>query len=183
MTGEGQVLGNLLYNVANLLNPGGPGTLITLITDLATGSNLTGDLLGPLTSPTTPAEPVEVLTVVLPPLDIDLLGLEVTSSEITVTISAQEGDGLAGHAARLASSWRTAMPAPSRPVESGGQLLADLGQVQGSPLPRSHDSVGTRTDGVSRLMTPAGVCSRPAPWIAWPRRRKRTCAGSSWREP
>jgi hypothetical protein len=33
-TGEGQVLGNLLYNVANLLNPGGAVGLLSLLTQL-----------------------------------------------------------------------------------------------------------------------------------------------------
>jgi hypothetical protein len=34
-TGEGQVLGNLLFNVANLLNPDGTATLLLLLTQLA----------------------------------------------------------------------------------------------------------------------------------------------------
>jgi hypothetical protein len=34
-TGQGQVLGNLLYNVANLLNPDGTTTLLLLLTQLA----------------------------------------------------------------------------------------------------------------------------------------------------
>ena len=34
-TGDGQILGNLLYNVANLLNPGGTTTLLLLLTQLA----------------------------------------------------------------------------------------------------------------------------------------------------
>jgi hypothetical protein len=34
-TGDGQVLGNLLFNVANLLNPGNTTTLLFLLTQLA----------------------------------------------------------------------------------------------------------------------------------------------------
>jgi hypothetical protein len=34
-TGEGQLLGNLLYNAANLLNPGGTATLLSLLAQLA----------------------------------------------------------------------------------------------------------------------------------------------------
>ena len=30
-TGDGQILGNLLYNVANLLNPGGSLSLLTIL--------------------------------------------------------------------------------------------------------------------------------------------------------
>ena len=33
-TGDGQVLGNLLYNVANLLNPGGSVNLLTILNEL-----------------------------------------------------------------------------------------------------------------------------------------------------
>ncbi len=34
-TGNGQILGNLVYNTANLLNPGGSLTLLSLLTQLA----------------------------------------------------------------------------------------------------------------------------------------------------
>ena len=34
-TGDGQILGNLLYNVANLLNPGGSLSLLTILNALA----------------------------------------------------------------------------------------------------------------------------------------------------
>ena len=34
-TGEGQILGNLLYNVSNLLNPGATGGLLNLLALLA----------------------------------------------------------------------------------------------------------------------------------------------------
>jgi hypothetical protein len=93
-TGDGLVLGNLLYNVANLVNPGGLSSLIDLLTALGGGttSNL-GDVtvgLAPTASGATP-----VLTLTLPPLDIDLLGVEVKTLEpITVKVSAVEGDGL-----------------------------------------------------------------------------------------
>jgi hypothetical protein len=33
-TGDGQILGNLLYNVANLLNPGGSINLLTILNGL-----------------------------------------------------------------------------------------------------------------------------------------------------
>lgn len=111
-TGDGNLLGNLVFNVANLLNPGGPASLIGLITDLAStttstntsaGTNThTGQgttTTGPSTSTSTntelePDEPaVPVLTLELPPIDLDLLGLEVQSSAITITVSAQSGDG------------------------------------------------------------------------------------------
>ncbi|MDB5384677.1 MAG: hypothetical protein JWM11_323 [Planctomycetaceae bacterium] len=93
-TGDGKILGNLLYNVSNLLNPGGPAGLISLITDLATGSNVAGTLGAATSSPGAVTSPAtQILTVTVPPLDLDLLGLQVQSSPITVTISAQEGNG------------------------------------------------------------------------------------------
>jgi hypothetical protein len=33
-TGDGQILGNLLFNVANLLNPGGSASLLPILGDL-----------------------------------------------------------------------------------------------------------------------------------------------------
>ena len=93
-TGDGQVLGNLLYNLANLVNPGGPASLISLLSQLGTGilTNL-GDVTTGL-SPTA-AETTPVLTLTLPPLDLDLLGLEVKTAEpITITLTAREGEGL-----------------------------------------------------------------------------------------
>lgn len=93
-TGEGLVLGNLLYNLANLANPGGSLSLISLLTQLgsATTTNL-ADVTSGL-SPTA-ASPTPLLTLTLAPLDIDLLGVEVKTTEpITVTISLKEGDGL-----------------------------------------------------------------------------------------
>jgi hypothetical protein len=93
-TGEGNILGNIVYNVANLLNPGGSASLFALITDLATGTS-SGTLSGSTLDTTNASQgPVtQVLTLTLPPLDLDLLGLEVDSSVITVTVSTQTGDG------------------------------------------------------------------------------------------
>jgi hypothetical protein len=93
-TGDGLVLGNLLYNVANLVNPGGPASLISLLTQL--GSGTTSNLLDVTTGlPPTAASQTPLLTLTLPPLDLNLLGLEVqTAQPITVTLTAAEGDGL-----------------------------------------------------------------------------------------
>lgn len=89
-TGNGEVLGNLLYNVANLLNPGGPTSLITILTELAAGSSAstTGSGTGSSSSAASP-----LLTLTLPALNLNLLGLQVRSNTITVTISDQAGNG------------------------------------------------------------------------------------------
>ncbi len=92
-TGEGQVLGNLLYNVANLADPGGPAGLLNLLNLLGTGSlNDPGNTIGgSVTPPTTPAD--ELLTLTVNPLHVDLLGLELRTDPIIVTLSTQGGDG------------------------------------------------------------------------------------------
>ncbi len=91
-TGDGLILGNLLYNVANLANPNGSGGLLALLNALGSGnlSSTAGSEGGSL-SGTAPA-PQQLLQIELKPLDIDLLGLEVASDPIIVTISAQGGD-------------------------------------------------------------------------------------------
>jgi hypothetical protein len=79
-TGKGQVLGNLIYNLSALGGAQGFGGLIGLLSGLAssTGSN--------------PA-PTQLFAITLNPLDLNLLGFEVQSSAITVTLSAQSGQG------------------------------------------------------------------------------------------
>jgi hypothetical protein len=92
VTGDGQILGNLLYNVANLANPNGSGGLLALLNALGSGDlDSTAGSEGGNLSGTAPA-PQQLLQIELDPLDIDLLGLEVTSDPIIVTISAQGGD-------------------------------------------------------------------------------------------
>jgi hypothetical protein len=93
VTGEGQILGNLLYNVANLANPNGSAGLLALLNALGVGnlSSTAGSEGGSLSGQTPALQ--ELLTIQLNPLDIDLLGLEVKSNAITVTISSQGGDG------------------------------------------------------------------------------------------
>lgn len=46
-----------------------------------------------LIAPSEPGTPTEVLALTLPPLDLNLLGLQVQTNEIRITVSAQGGDG------------------------------------------------------------------------------------------
>jgi hypothetical protein len=101
-TGDGQILGNLLYNVANLANPDGSGSLLALLNALGSGNldSTAGSEGGSLSGETPPLQ--ELLTLELDPIDINLLGLQVqangslagdtTPDPILVTISAQGGD-------------------------------------------------------------------------------------------
>ena len=91
-TGGGQILGNLVYNVANLANPNGSGSLLALLNALGSGNlNSTAGSDGGSLSGTTPA-PQQLLQIELNPLDIDLLGLKIQTDPIIVTLSAQGGD-------------------------------------------------------------------------------------------
>jgi hypothetical protein len=91
-TGEGQILGNLLYNLANLANPNGTSGLLALLNALGAGNlDSTAGAEGGSLSGTTPAAQ-QLLQLQLQPLDINLLGVQITSDPITVTLSAQGGD-------------------------------------------------------------------------------------------
>lgn len=92
-TGDGLILGNLLYNVANLANPNGSGGLLSLLNALGTGdlASTVGADGGTLSGATT--APQQLLQIELDPLNLDLLGLEVHTDPIVVTISTAGGDG------------------------------------------------------------------------------------------
>ena len=93
VTGDGYVLGNLLYNVANLADPGGPSGLLNLLNILGAGNlDDSGDTAGGSVTPTA-SPPEELLTLTVKPLDIDLLGLELKTDPIVVNLGLQDGDG------------------------------------------------------------------------------------------
>ena len=88
------------YDGAGLLD-GSLSVLFNLTAPLAAGALLPG-LTTPV--PVPPAAPGALVTLNLNPLDINLLGVEIQTSPITVTVSAQSGDGLLlGNTLTLAS--------------------------------------------------------------------------------
>jgi hypothetical protein len=91
-TGQGQVLGNLLYNLANLADPGGPAGLLNLVNLLGSGATSATGIIGGAVSPGATA-PQELLTLELKPLDLNLLGLQVQTEPIVVSLATQGGDG------------------------------------------------------------------------------------------
>jgi hypothetical protein len=99
-TGDGQILGNLLYNAVNLANPNGSASLNKLRQLIASGSTApVGAITGGL--PATAPSSSQLYKVTLPPLDLNLLGFQVQTDPITVTLTAQRGNGeLLGNALR-----------------------------------------------------------------------------------
>jgi hypothetical protein len=92
-TGDGQVLGNLLYNLANLADPGGPAGLLNLLNLLGSGSlDQSGATADTSVTPVA-GVPADLLTITLKPLNIDLLGLQLRTDPIVVHLSTQDGDG------------------------------------------------------------------------------------------
>jgi len=110
--GPGQLLGNLLCDVANLLNGGSPlstilgGLSSTNLSTLLNGlTGLLGSVFSQLTAPgavsgvsgSTPGA-CDILNLSLGPVDLNLLGLEVHldnchNGPVTVDVGAQEGPG------------------------------------------------------------------------------------------
>ena len=98
-SGDGLVLGNALAALANVFNPPLPDTL-----DLDTLNAKLTTLLGQLNdqipgiapAPVTPvtAMPGRVASLTVPPLDLNLLGLGLKTSAITVNATSQTGNGL-----------------------------------------------------------------------------------------
>jgi len=146
--GPGNLLGNLLCNVANLLNGGTPlGTVLGGLsaTDLgALTGEITGLLNGTLSTVTTPlststsavnADAVtNVLNLSVGPVNLNLLGLNVKldnchNGPVTVDITAVPGPGnLLGN---LIGGLAGLLDRPGQRVGQLGHLLQDIGNVIG----------------------------------------------------
>ncbi len=99
-SGQGLVLGNVITDLANLFNPPLPSTL-----NLDTINNSLTQLLGELnqqipnigSSPTTNSTPPlgadQVVSLNVPPINLDLLGLVLQTSQIQVNADAITGNG------------------------------------------------------------------------------------------
>jgi hypothetical protein len=96
--GDGLVLGNALTAIANAFNPPLPDALdldfvnerLELLID-----QLAAQIPGIPPAPVPPVslDPGQFLELTVPPLDVDLLGLNLQTSAITVNATAQEGNG------------------------------------------------------------------------------------------
>jgi|GEM_PF-1277199 len=99
-SGQGLVLGNVVADLANLFNPPLPSTLNldTINTKLSQlldelNTQIPGIGGSPTTTPTTPAGSQQVLSLSLAPINLNLLGLILKTSQIQVNADAQTGNG------------------------------------------------------------------------------------------
>ena len=99
-TGDGLVLGNVLTALANLFNPPLPGTLDldfinSKLNDLITQLNA---MLPGINATTSPVPPIpagsdRILQLVVPPINLNLLGLNLKTDQINVNADAITGNG------------------------------------------------------------------------------------------
>jgi hypothetical protein len=117
LNGDGHVdviTGGFLGTGGSLISYSGLGLTSNALTQifnltaaLGAGINLPGVTVPPTVPPTSPPPAAEgsLVTLRLEPLDINLLGLRIQTSPITVTISAESGDGrLLGNVLTIASN-------------------------------------------------------------------------------
>ncbi len=162
--GNGLLLGNIVTGLANLLNnPSG-----NLVKDLESGlNNLLGQLntlypglnSTPSTPPLTSNAPgsTQILSLTVPPINLDLLGLILQTSTIQVNATAQSGSGeLLGNL--LSDVLNTANITPTDLLTINGQLNSVLGKVVGvlnaSTLTLSSGALGTLTPLLQELASP-----------------------------
>jgi hypothetical protein len=144
-TGDGQVLGNLLFNLANLDNPSGAGALLKLFDQLASGANkAVGGVSGAVTTTGTTQPAQQLLQLNLKPLDLNLLGLEVKTDPITVTVSTQQGDGeLLGN---VVSGLSTLLNVPAVNAALNNVLATTVNLVNSATLAVNGVAGGSLTD-------------------------------------
>jgi Domain of unknown function (DUF4214) len=99
-SGNGLILGNVITDLANLFNPPLPSQLN--LNDINTkleqllnelNAQIPGIPSAPSTPPTSAPGSEQVLALSVPPLDLNLLGLLLTTSQIQVNASATTGNG------------------------------------------------------------------------------------------
>ena len=97
--GDGKLLGNLLGSLSTLINfegvEGVTGNILGTVVDLVNSVDLTlPGTVGSGVFDTGSCRVHEILDVFIAPVNLDLLGLVVTTSPIHLTITAHSGDGL-----------------------------------------------------------------------------------------
>jgi hypothetical protein len=98
-SGQGRILGNVVQQLANLFNPPLPDRLSiddvnARLQQLVDALNQQIPGIAPAPVPAVTLGPEQFLELTVPPLDVDLLGLGLQTSPITVNASAHVGNGL-----------------------------------------------------------------------------------------
>jgi hypothetical protein len=168
-SGEGLVLGNVVKALANLLNPPLPdeldldfinSRLEQLLSDL--NAQVPGIASAPTTTTPPPAGAERVLSLNLAPIDLDLLGLVLKTSQIQVNVDALTGNGkLLGNV--LTTLLNTLGATPENLNELSSNLNALLGKVVGilnaSSLTLPADALDSLTLALQTLALPNLVTS------------------------
>jgi hypothetical protein len=160
--GEGLVLGNMLADLSNLGN-----SLVGSALDIDALNQALGDLLGQVNTAlgAIPAADIgtvqpsdgSVLTLAVPALDLNLLGMTLETDPIAVAASAQEGDGLlVGNV--WTASLATQDATPDKIAQMSNTANAVLARVFGalnvSDLTVSSTLVNALTPALQVLLSP-----------------------------
>ncbi len=173
-SGKGLVLGNVLTDLANLFNPPLPqkldiNTINSKLQQLL--SELNSQIPGVPSAPVTPVSPSsgQVLALTVPPINLNLLGLGLDTSQIQVNATAQSGNGeLLGNV--LQTLLNTLGATPSSIATLNNDLNAILAKVIGvlnaTSLKLPANAVGTLSQALQTLSLPnlvnaTGVATEP----------------------
>jgi hypothetical protein len=161
-SGPGLILGNIVFDLANLFNdlPGQELNIDVLnqqLGDLLGLVNSTVGLIAPADVPTVQPHEGQVLSLTVPALDLNLLGLVVETSPITVNADAVQGDGkLLGNV--LTSLLNTLNATPEKIAQLNNTLNGVLARVVGvlnaADLTVSSVLVGALPPALQTLLDP-----------------------------
>jgi hypothetical protein len=171
--GPGQILGNVVTDLANLFNPPVPKLNINTI------NTALGKLIKELNAalPGIPGAPVatpalaghQILALSVPPLDVNLLGLILTTSQIQVNVTAQTGKGeLLGNVLTGLLDTLGATPASLRQLNRNlntllGKVVGLLNEANLLLPPGSFNALTPVLQelGLANLVNPSGTASTP----------------------
>jgi hypothetical protein len=160
-SGPGLLLGNVITDLANLFNPPLPSKL-----DLATINTKLQQLLGELNTqaPGIPSSPSttangsgQILALTVPPIDLNLLGLVLKTSQIQVNANAATGNGLLlGNVLQTLLNTLGATPTDLQNLNSNinGLLAKVVGILNASSLVLGSGAVGSLSNALQTLALP-----------------------------
>lgn len=174
-SGNGLVLGNVVSALANLFNPPLPDRLdLTFINDRLRQliDQLNAAIPGIPPAPTTPPPTTgteQILSLTLPPIDLDLLGLMLQTSQIQVNVDAQSGNGaLLGNVVTVLLNTVGATPQSLSDLNTNlNNLLAKVvGVLNAANLTLPPDALNTLSQVLQTLALPDLINSSGTPATA-----------------